>query len=171
MNHPGFFKRLLVVIYDALLLAGVILVAYVPVYLLLSLFPESVQVGMIGNFIKGIYLLGITFFFYGWFWTHGGQTLGMRAWRLYLIKPDGKFPNWPQAALRYISAIGSWGFVPLLLWVGGVKFWYLTIGLGFTWMLLTPARQSWHDILSNTRIVNVPPKNTLSKKRQQKIKS
>ena len=158
MSHPGFIKRILILIYDGLLLAGVVLVGYVPVYAVLSLLPSSLADGLAGELLKLFYLIGITFFFYGWFWTHGGQTLGMRAWHLYLIDPNGKFPNWRTAAIRYVVALCSWGLIPALLWAGKVQYWYLTIGLGFSWMLLNPARLTWHDILSNTRIVKVPPK-------------
>jgi uncharacterized RDD family membrane protein YckC len=35
------------------------------------------------------YLLLVCFFFYGGFWVHGGQTLGMRAWRLRLQRRNG----------------------------------------------------------------------------------
>lgn len=157
MNNAGFIRRILVIIYDGLLLAGVVLVAYAPLYGVLSLIPGDFQTSLAADLLQKLYLVAATFFFYGWFWTHGGQTLGMRAWHLYLIKPDGKFPGWPESAIRYVVAACSWGLVPLLLWSAGVQFWYLTIGLGFTWMLLNPARLAWHDILSGTRIVRVPP--------------
>ena len=148
MKTPGFIKRMILIIYDGLLLVGVTLVAYFPVYTLLSLAPDTISTGLIGNSIKLVFLLAASFTFYGWFWTHGGQTLGMRAWNLYLIDPQGKFPTWRTAAIRYTIALCSWGLVPALMWSAGVQFWYLAIGLGFTWMLINPARMAWHDILS-----------------------
>ncbi len=157
MKNASFLKRILVIVYDALLLTGVILVGYIPVYGLLQILPAPLSTGFIAETIKILYLVAISFFFYGWFWTHGGQTLGMRAWHLYLIKPDGKFPGWITAAIRYAVALCSWGLVPGVLYAAGIKLWYLTIGLGFTWMLLNPRRLAWHDVLSNTRIVRAPP--------------
>lgn len=147
-------------IYDGLLLAGVVMVGFFPVYILLQILPETVSAGALGTGIKVIYLGASTFIFYGWFWTHGGQTLGMRAWHLYVIYPTGKYPNWTSAFIRYIGALCSWGLVAGILYLAGVSLWYLSIGLGFSWMLLNPARLAWHDFLSNTRIVHVPPKVT-----------
>lgn len=158
MNNCGFFKRLLVIIYDGMLLAGVVLVAYVPLFALLQLVPQELATGMIASVIKVVYLIGISFFFYGWFWTHGGQTLGMRAWHLYLIDSKGKFPGWGVSAIRYFAALCSWGLVAGLLYLANVEFWYISVGLGYSWVLLNRARLAWHDILSNTRIVRVLPK-------------
>ncbi len=79
----------------------------------------------------------VSFLFYGWFWTHGGQTLGMRVWHLYLTKPDGKFIDWPLAAKRYTAAVLSWA----------------CLGLGFLWVWIHPKRMTWHDLISNTQIV------------------
>jgi uncharacterized RDD family membrane protein YckC len=79
----------------------------------------------------------------------------MRAWRLYLIRPNGKFPDWRIALLRYVLALCSWGLVAGFLLAAQIKFWYLAIGLGFTWILLNPGKLAWHDIFSNTRIVQL----------------
>lgn len=154
MRNTGFIKRILVIIYDGLLLTGVVLVAYTLLFVLMSIFPKSFIESTLGIALRFSYLVIVTFTFYGWFWTHGGQTLGMRTWNLYLITPDGKFPSWTRAGLRYLLAIFSWGLVPAILYASGVQFWYMTIGIGYTWMLLTPSRLAWHDVLSNTRIVN-----------------
>ncbi len=162
MHSPGFIKRLLLVVYDGLLMiAAVILTSFVLMALLFTVSPEGYLYTMVsrpelsrpmleltdhGRNLSGALLaanLFITsFIFYGWFWTHGGQTLGMRAWNLYLIKPDGKFIDWKIAFIRYLYAAVSW----------------LSFGLGFTWILLSKQNQSWHDTLTNTKIVFVPKK-------------
>jgi uncharacterized RDD family membrane protein YckC len=77
-------------------------------------------------------------FFVG-FWTHGGQTLGMRAWRIRLVTPQGGPVTTPQAIQRYFAAIFSW----------------LIFGLGYLWIALDPAQRSWHDRLSGTRLVTL----------------
>lgn len=138
MKSVGFLKRMLVVAYDGLLLAGVLFLSA----LFLPLLPESFAASMPGKLLKSAYLLSVCFIFYGWFWTHGGQTLGMRAWNLYLIKPDGKFIGWKIAAVRFLSAIISWA----------------AVGLGFTWILVNRRGLAWHDIISNTQIVHVTDK-------------
>lgn len=142
-------------LYDGLLLAGVVLVSYAPFYGLLKLAPAEFEQSILGATIKAAYLLTVCFGFYGWFWTHGGQTLGMKAWNLYLINPQGKFIAWPQAALRYTLAWCSWGLVAGALLLAGIERWYLAIGIGFSWMLVNRQRLAWHDILSNSRIVHL----------------
>lgn len=85
-------------------------------------------------------LLGLGFF--GWFWTHGGQTLGMRSWRLRLRSADGSPVRWPQAMLRYTVALFSWGLA----------------GLGLWWSLFDAQRRTWHDLAAGTEMVVEPKK-------------
>ncbi|GAA5070716.1 RDD family protein [Lysobacter panacisoli] len=72
-------------------------------------------------------------------WRRGGQTLGMRPWRLKLVSIDGGAPSWRALAIRY--AMGS---VSLLL-----------AGLGFWWAWLDRDRMTWHDRASGTRMVRL----------------
>ena len=160
MKKIGFLKRILVACYDGLLLVAVLFFTLALVMgLFMAVAPDSLFVDpsllenqkiaqltnagrSIGSAVFIVHCLTVSFLFYGWFWTHGGQTLGMRAWNLYLIKPDGKFIDWKIAAIRYFAAILSWAMA----------------GLGFTWILLNNRKLAWHDMLSNTQIVYSPPK-------------
>lgn len=69
-------------------------------------------------------------------WRRGGQTLGMRPWRLRLVTDDGAVPAWPALWARY--AVGT---ASLLL--GGMGFW---------WAWLDRDRLTWHDRASGTRL-------------------
>lgn len=73
-------------------------------------------------------------------WRRGGQTLGMRPWRLQVTTPDGTPPTRRQLWLRY-----SVGTVSLLLG-----------GLGLWWALIDRQRLSWHDRASGTRMRRLP---------------
>ncbi|MDD1627213.1 MAG: RDD family protein [Methylococcaceae bacterium] len=84
----------------------------------------------------------MSFFFYGWFWTHGGQTLGLRAWKIKILTLDQKPINWTQALLRFTTSIISWAF----------------FGLGFLWILFDKNQRSWHDHLSKTALFFDPQK-------------
>lgn len=70
-------------------------------------------------------------------WHRGGQTLGMRPWRLRVVAADGGRPTRKALLLRYVV-----GNVSLLL-----------AGLGFWWAWFDRDRLTWHDRLSRTRIV------------------
>lgn len=73
-------------------------------------------------------------------WRRGGQTLGMRPWRIRLVGSDGTAPSWRAVWIRY--AVGT---ASLLL-----------AGLGFFWAWIDCDRLTWHDRASNTRLVRVP---------------
>jgi uncharacterized RDD family membrane protein YckC len=171
MQTIGFFKRLVVILYDGLLLVSVV---FFTSALWMGLFtwlgqdafsvaadpanPHTLrglnQLGrLVGGAIVSINVLGVSFFFYGWFWTHGGQTLGMKVWNLYLVNHDGKFIDWNTALKRYLASLVSWAFV----------------GLGFTWILLDKRKRAWHDILSGTQIIK--SKQQSEKDKQQNLRN
>src|SRR5687767_14547216 len=49
-------------------------------------------------------MAAVGFGYYGISWRRGGQTLGMRAWRLRLVHASGATPPWPALLLRYLVA-------------------------------------------------------------------
>jgi uncharacterized RDD family membrane protein YckC len=73
-------------------------------------------------------------------WRRGGQTLGMRPWRLWLVAHDGATPSWPKLWMRY--AVGT-----LSLLLGGLGFW---------WAWFDQEKLTWHDRASGTRLVRLP---------------
>ena len=129
--RPSLLRYLAVMIYDTLLLLSVLLAATVIVVGLND--GEAIERG---NPFFLIYLFTVSFLFYGWFWTHGGQTLGMRSWKVYLTSHYGAEISWQRAFIRFIVAIISW----------------LPMGLGFWWQYLRKNHQSWPDMLSGTRL-------------------
>ncbi len=137
---PGLLRRLAAITYDSLLLAGVLLIVGMP----LPLLPEAMQKVWWLRLAIQAYLLAVCFLFFGWFWTHGGQTLGMRAWRVRVVRDDGSALGWSAAAGRFFSAMLSWA----------------ALGMGFLWIILDPAGKAWHDRLSKTRLVLLPKPNT-----------
>jgi len=135
LPQPGLMRRLAAIFYDSLLLFAVLFIATLPLLLLTQ--GEAIESDS-GYFLP--YLLSISFLFFGWFWIHGGQTLGMRAWRIRVQQANGSNITWLQALIRFFSAIFSWA-------VGG---------LGFLWIMVDKDRKAWHDRLSSTEIVLLP---------------
>lgn len=138
MKEPGLIIRLLAMIYDGLLLLAVLMMATLPVVLIIGGPPQSV-VARLG---LQLYLLAIIVSFFVWFWTHGGQTLGMRSWRLKLVAGNGGAVSHPMALKRLVAVLLS----------------LLAVGLGYFWIVLDPHKRAWHDILSNTRLIRLPKK-------------
>ncbi len=132
LKPPGIFKRLAVVVYDALLLIAILFLAT----LILLPFQEGHSF-QANSWQYSVYLLFVSFLFYAWFWTKSGQTLGLVAWKLKVANKNGENINWKQAVIRFSTALLSWG----------------VCGLGFLWMFFNKDRLTWHDIASNSRLI------------------
>ncbi len=134
-------KRLGAMFYDFLLFgSAVLVVGFLSMWLITAITGiQNVKSGSLFAKLFFIYLLAFGYLFFGWFWTHGGQTLGMRAWKLEVITFDGQPINWLQALFRYIYSIISW--FPLL-------------GAGYLWMLFDKNKLTFHDRISKTAIIN-----------------
>ena len=129
MTKPGLLRHLAVIIYDFLLLVALLFLA--TALLLPFNGGKAFSHQQVFYFL---YLLAVSFFFYGWFWTHGGQTLGLRAWKVKLLTDNFERVTWRQALVRFVVSLLSWG----------------VLGLGFLWVLLGKNHRTWHDMASKT---------------------
>jgi len=134
LKPAGLLIRLLAMFYDSLLLLSALLIATA-----LALMVTGGTLSYHNPFFR-TFLFLICFSFYAWFWLHGGQTLGMRAWRLRLQRFDGRAITIWQALLRFMVAIPS-------LAIGG---------LGLLWMLVDKDGLAVHDRVSESTIVRLP---------------
>ena len=118
-------------IYDSLLIFAILFAA--TAILLAFNHGEAIE----SNPYFNLYLIFSVFTFYAWFWQKSGQTLGMRIWKIRIISEYGGNPGWGISFLRL-------GFAMVSL---------LCLGLGYFWRLFRP--YTWHDKLSQTRIIDV----------------
>lgn len=72
-------------------------------------------------------------------WRRGGQTIGMRPWRLRVVDAHGHDPSWPAVLLRYVLASVS----------------LAAFGLGFFATLFDAQKRTWHDRLTGTVLVRL----------------
>ena len=92
-------------------------------------------------FVEFALMLAVGFGYFGLSWRRGGQTLGMRAWHLRLVRHDGEaVPAWGDLVRRYLAAGAS----------------LAAFGLGFFWSLIDAERRTWHDLVSHTALVRLP---------------
>ena len=140
MQNTRFLRRLGAIIYDALLLFALLMLATVPFIIVRS--GEAVEPG--GNLVYQLVLVAVIYAYLVGYWTTRGRTLGMQSWGLQIISNDGQIPGIAPATLRFVAAILSW--VPL--------------GLGFFWQLWDKDGLTWHDRLSGTRTVYIPKSKT-----------
>jgi len=129
------WRRLAAAAYDALLIAALwMAVATVDTIVReVAGLPPQVRV------LQAALLLS-TMLFFGWFWTHGGQTVGMRAWRLQVRRADGRPVGWVNAVARFGFAWLAW----------------LPCAAGVLWSAIDRDRRAWHDRWSGTEVVLLP---------------
>jgi uncharacterized RDD family membrane protein YckC len=139
-QSAGLIKRLLAIIYDSLLIAALLFIA--------EILPLALNHGeavsrdngwLMFYLLHPLYLLVVCFLFLGWFWTHGGQTLGMKTWKLKIVTLNNTEISWLQAATRFLAALLSWA----------------CCGLGFIWIVFNKEKRSWHDLASDTRVIRL----------------
>jgi len=137
-------RRLLSLLYDLLPVMALWFLAAVP-FVLLDVAVSGDVRHNIGPFSLLQWLLWlacwiVTGLYATISWRRGGQTLGMRPWRLRIVAGDGSVPTHGALWLRYV--------------VGTVSL--LAAGLGFWWAWVDRGRLAWHDRASGTRVVRVP---------------
>ena len=130
-------RRFAAIFYDTLLLAGVLVFAFIP---FVALFGDLAKDGY--NPLSTLYLVAVALLYFGWQWTHGGQTLGMKTWRIRLVSLEGGPVSGRQAMVRFFVALLSWA----------------AVGIGYIWALRDPDCLTWHDRASGTRMEQTDPK-------------
>ncbi len=152
---PGIARRLACFVYEGVLLFGVLMIAG---YLYSSLTQQ--RNAMQGREGLAAFLFLVLGIYFVWFWSHGGQTVAMRAWHVRLVDNDGRAVGQGRAFARYLL---SWiWFLPALLslWLAGLHgslptFTILLVGVlayaALAW--LHPTRQFWHDAACGTRLI------------------
>lgn len=133
MTSAGLGRRLLSLVYEFFLLAGV--------WLSLVLFPQTVAASVFAAVAPGwlIWLHSFAVFaaMYCWLWSAGRRTLPMKTWRLKLVTDDGGNLQAAHAAMRYFWAWPSYGM----------------LGIGIVWALVDADGKFLHDRLAKTRLV------------------
>lgn len=132
ISVPGFWRRVVSMIYESLLLLAVLFIAGVVFHLV---FRDTNSLFFRPAF--QLYLLLVAGMYFTWFWTHGGQTLPMQTWKFRVVSVDGRRLNLKQALARYLFAV-------IGIFLGGC---------GILWALFDREGQFLHDRLAGTRII------------------
>ncbi len=132
----GLRRRLASLLYESLLLLGVLALTFLVPYLLLGMGWGIAPAG----WVAWVHIYLVLGAYFVWYWRHQGQTLAMQTWRLRLVTTEGGTPSLAASWLRYTLA---WPSV-------------LCFGLGLAWALIDRDRQFLHDRLAGTRVVLLP---------------
>ncbi|WP_165310216.1 RDD family protein [Vibrio ziniensis] len=145
----GFFRRLGALIYDSLIvmailmIAGGIVVAIMEAFVaagLMSYSPYQDASDLLTGHpiwspVYTFYLAFAWIYFFVYFWTRAGQTLGMRAWKIIVRSTDGNRITVTQALIRLTTSC---------------------FGLGNLTVLIDPQKRSFQDMWAKTEVVVLP---------------
>ncbi len=125
-------RRFAAIFYDSLLLLSVLFISTLVILPLIT--NQAIESS---NIVYKFYLLIISYLYYFWQWQHGGQTLGMKSWKIKLISLNNNAPQSYQLTLRFLAAIVSWSL----------------FGFGYIWYLFDKDKLTLHDRLSATKLI------------------
>ncbi|QUJ67908.1 RDD family protein [Photobacterium sp. GJ3] len=151
-QYPGLFRRIGAWIYDALVVAAVLMLAgglamaVVAILLnagILTLAPyidasEYLSKHPVAAPLYSMYLALSVIGFYAYFWCKAGQTLGMRAWKLRIQNADGSNIRLTQALIRMATS---------------------AFGLGNLMVPFSTTKQSFQDLMAECEMVLLPKPN------------
>jgi len=157
-STPTIRRRLAAMLYESMLLFGVLAVAGA----VFAVALEQRHALYLREQLQYALFIVLALYFV-WFWTHGGQTLAMKTWRIRLVTSSGAAVGYPRALLRYLlawvwllpglvvaAAVDAHGPALLLIPAANLLLWALT-------PFLDAERQFLHDRLAGTRLVQHAP--------------
>lgn len=151
-QYPGLFRRIGAWIYDALVVAAVLMLAGGLAMAVIALLLSTGLLNL-GNYadaseyltrhpiaapLYSVYLGGSIVAFFGYFWCKAGQTLGMRAWKLRIQNADGSNIRFTQALIRMATS---------------------AFGLGNLLVPFSHTKQSLQDLMAECEMVLLPKPN------------
>ena len=82
-------------------------------------------------------ILGLAYYVYFWSSAGGGQTLGMKALGIKVIRTDGSQLTVTGAIIRYVGLIIA----------------FVCLFIGVIWVAFDANKQGWHDKIAGTYVV------------------
>jgi len=164
-KYANLLRRFAAMSYDGLLLLALMIFATMPV----TLFTGG-EATRSGNPFVTTWLFMVSFLFFAWLWTHGGQTLGMRAWKIRLQQNDGRSISLWQALLRFITGLPAWITLGLGTFLcSSFSIEHLPLPLqhlkaqpcaillipGCLWLLIDHWPNSWRDRFTQAQVVDI----------------
>jgi uncharacterized RDD family membrane protein YckC len=131
-QHATLARRALGLVYEALLLAAVLILGSLPYVMLAGDMSREWA-----RPLFQVYLVALAGAYFVWQWQRGGRTLAMRTWRLRLVTSEGAPVTWRHASRRFLFALPG----------------TLLLGAGFWWALLDREGLFLHDRLAGTKII------------------
>ncbi len=91
-----------------------------------------------GGLLLVLAVVALALLYFPFFWARGGQTPGMKLFRIRIVRDrDGGPISGGQALLRLLG-----------YFVNGVVFY-----IGYVWILVDKRRRGWHDLIAGTVVI------------------
>ena len=142
----GLFLRLAAIVYDLLVVVGVMMFATALALGVSNLLAALGWWPLAGeqdhasrlmvNWLYRAYLVMVLVGFYSLFWSKGGQTLGMKAWRLRVQNTNNQSISFRQAVIRFVFSFA---------------------GFGNFWVLFNKDKLALQDIVAKCEVVRLTP--------------
>lgn len=135
MKETPIFKHIAAFVYDIFPVVGILLLTS-----FVTLIIRNGQEVARNTIWFDVLLFCEVAFYYVYSWKIGGQTLGMRAWKMKIIPNDKNQATltWTQALVRFLVGIVScFG------------------GIGIFWKVITKDKTTWMDKVSNSKTLIV----------------
>jgi len=156
VRAPSMRRRLACMLYEGVLLFGVVMVAGLA-YGMLTEQRHALQ----GNSGLQVFLFVVLGVYFAGLWSSSGQTLAMKTWHIRVQAADGRAPSRTRAAARYVA---SWlWFLPALAsahaaGIQNVAFMACMVAAGMVAYAMLACmradRQLMHDVLCGTWLVD-----------------
>ena len=130
-------RRFGAIFYDSFLIIALLFVVSIPAVIMNGgeISSDGSLISELKQWIFFTCLLFSACSFYAWFWTHGGQTLGMAAWHIYVVDQSGQPLRWRAAFIRSLTAC---------------------FGLANFSTFFSKKSIGWHEKISNSRTIHKP---------------
>jgi uncharacterized RDD family membrane protein YckC len=163
---PSLLRRLASLGYEGLIVAAILVaggLVFSGAAALLSTFGTATGAATgLGRVLLQIFLVALLGTYFVQSWRRGGQTLAMKAWKLRLVRADGRVVGAGQALARFVFTglvLGAGAGATVWLWrhPGSVPGWLATLPalVDLGWILCDRERQFMHDRLTRTRVVRI----------------
>lgn len=127
--RASFLRRLAAMVYDLLVAVAVGMVAAMAMILTLVILLENgvldkqgyehtselIQQSLLYKVIIQTWVGTWVLVFFLWFWRNGGQTIGMRAWRMRLFSTNDEPLTYKRTFFRVVASLGGLGTLLVLL--------------------------------------------------------
>lgn len=138
--NASFLKRLGGILYDfCLVFSFVAVIAAITLFILQANGLKNIEPDSTLSRVFVLYYIFLSFAFFAWFWTHGGQTLGMRAWKMRVVTAQNR-------ELTMFDALARFGFALFLPVISQL------------WSLVDKQGLALHERLSGTKLIDLSAK-------------